>query len=197
LNATVTHAYNLGTEAAMRTVPLSVLDSVRIAAPCPVAWESMTGDARVRHCDQCNLKVFNISDMTRDEADAFLRDAAGIRAAGGRVCAGFWRRGDGTILLKDCPVGLAKVRAALARKMSRIAAALALLVGAGAAVGGKSEETRLKWREPFSAIARALNPVAPFLGPMVRPQQRWLAGSIMIAPPPPLQINGSQQNGGQ
>jgi hypothetical protein len=181
----------------MRTVPLSVLDSVRIAAPCPVAWESMTGDARVRHCDQCNLKVFNISDMTRDEADAFLRDAAGIRSAGGRVCAGFWRRGDGTNLLKDCPVGLAKLRAALARRVSRTAAALALLVGAGAAVGGKSEETRLKWREPFSAIARALNPVAPFLGPMARQQQRqWLAGDICVVPAP-INQGGGQQNGGQ
>jgi hypothetical protein len=197
VNGQVINAYNQGTEAPMRTVPLSVLENVRIAAPCPVAWESMTGDARARHCDQCNLKVFNISDMTRDEADAFLRDAAGIKAAGGRVCAGFWRRSDGTILLKDCPVGLAKVRAALARKVSRIAAALALLLGAGAAVG-RPAESRLKWREPFAAIARVLNPVAPFLGPMARQQQRqWLAGDICVMPAPVNQGSGGQQNGGQ
>lgn len=172
----------------MRTVHLSLLDRVKVASPCPVAWESMTGGERVRHCDQCNLKVFNISDMTRAEAEAFLADAAGIKANGGRVCAGFWKRADGTILTRDCPVGLAAARAALARRLSRIAAGLALLFSAAAAVGTRrTEDQRLRGLEPFASIARVLNPVAPFLGPMVQPRQTWIAGDVCVAPPPSTQ----------
>jgi hypothetical protein len=167
----------------MRTVKLGVLDQVKIASPCPVAWADMQGDDRTRHCDQCNLNVHNISDMTRDEAEAFLVQAA---STGGRVCAGFWRRDDGTILTKDCPVGLAAVRAAFARRLSRVAAGFALVFSAITAMGMRSraDENRLKEMEPFSGIARVLSPVAPFLGPMAKPARQIWTGGVVCLPPP-------------
>jgi len=40
------------------------LNRLRIASPCPTAWEQMAGDDRVRFCDPCNLHVYNIGQMT-------------------------------------------------------------------------------------------------------------------------------------
>ena len=84
---------------------LDVLSNVRIASPCTARWEDMTGDEKRRHCAQCNLDVFNFSAMTAPEAAALAE-----RAREGRVCARFYRRADGTMLLADCPVGLAALR---------------------------------------------------------------------------------------
>lgn len=76
------------------------LDSIRVAAPCPMSWEKMTGDDRIRHCHECKLNVYNLSDMTRAEAERL------IASREGRLCVRFYRRSDGTILTRDCPRGL-------------------------------------------------------------------------------------------
>jgi len=73
----------------------------------------MAGDERIRFCNQCNLNVYNISAMTRSEAESFIVNAEG------RICARFYRRADGAVLTQDCPIGLRAVR----RKVSRAAAA--------------------------------------------------------------------------
>ena len=85
---------------------LPVLDDVRVAAPCRASWDAMTridGD-RVRHCGDCDKRVYNLSQMTRDEAEAL------IVAHEGKLCVRYYRRADGTILTKDCPVGVGKRR---------------------------------------------------------------------------------------
>ncbi|HKQ79802.1 MAG TPA: carboxypeptidase-like regulatory domain-containing protein [Blastocatellia bacterium] len=89
------------------------LDRIAVASPCPVAWDDMSGDERVRFCNQCNLNVYNISAMTKAEAESVISNTEG------RVCARFYRRSDGRILTRDCPVGLRSVR----KKVSRAAAA--------------------------------------------------------------------------
>lgn len=91
-----------------------MLENIHVAAPCPADWEKMLGDSRVRHCGECNLNVYNISEMTQLEAEDF------IRSHEGRLCVRFFRRADGTILTKNCPRGVK----ALARRISRIAAAM-------------------------------------------------------------------------
>jgi hypothetical protein len=93
---------------------LPILENIHVAAPCPADWEKMSGSAHVRHCGECNLNVYNISEMTRREAENL------IRAHEGRLCVRFYRRADGTILTQNCPAGLK----ALARRISRIAAAV-------------------------------------------------------------------------
>jgi len=173
----------------MPTVSLNMLDQVRIASPCPVRWDDMHGDDRLRRCDECNLNVHNISGLSRSEAEAFLRRAADVSARGLRVCVGYWRRPDGTILTRDCPVGLAAARAAVARRLSRVTAVLGLVFAAAVTLGrGRSHgasDGSLSEVEPFSAIARALNPVAPFLGPMAKPTQFiWTAGDVCLTPSP-------------
>lgn len=89
------------------------LNRIRIASPCSVGWENMSGDDRVRFCDECSLHVYNISEMTAREAHALVTETEG------RICARFYRRADGTILTKDCPVGLKALR----RRISRTAGA--------------------------------------------------------------------------
>ncbi len=86
---------------------LPVLDDIRVAAPCKASWDAMTPvspDGRVRSCAECNKRVYNLSEMTRDEAQALLV------AFEGKLCARFYRRADGTILTKDCAVGVSKRR---------------------------------------------------------------------------------------
>jgi carboxypeptidase family protein len=95
------------------------LDRIAVASPCPMAWNDMVGDDRVRFCKQCNLNVYNISAMTKSEAESFIANAEG------RICARYYRRGDGAIMTQDCPVGLRAVRKRVSRAT---AAALSALV---------------------------------------------------------------------
>jgi hypothetical protein len=104
----------------------SPLSKVRVASPCPADWDSMIGDERVRFCGQCELHVYNLSAMTKAQAENLI-----VRTEG-RLCVRFYRRKDGSILTRDCPVGLARLK----RRMSRIRRAVAsMLLGffAGAA----------------------------------------------------------------
>jgi hypothetical protein len=96
---------------------MSLLDDVMIAAPCNLAWDEMPGDERVRHCRHCNKNVYNISSMTKLEAEQFLQKN------GTSECLRIYRRADGTILTDNCPVGLRKLRDK-ARTILRITAAI-------------------------------------------------------------------------
>jgi hypothetical protein len=87
--------------------------NARIASPCSANWEQMHGDNRVRHCAECNLQVFNFSEMTSTEIESV------VAVTTGRLCARFYQRTDGTMLTKNCPVGF---RSAILRA-SHVAAA--------------------------------------------------------------------------
>lgn len=100
-----------------------VLDDLKIASPCAVAWSSMTGDERVRDCSQCRLRVYNLSEMTRPEAEKLITEKEG------RLCVRIYRRADGTVLTQDCPVGLRALRLRLLRAGGAVFALLALLAG--------------------------------------------------------------------
>jgi len=92
----------------------SPLNNVRVAAPCPADWDQMLGNNRSRFCGHCNLNVYNLSAMSRSEAEDF------IARSEGRVCIRYYRRKDGTIITENCPVGLRRLK----KRMSQIAAAL-------------------------------------------------------------------------
>ena len=91
-----------------------MIQNVRIASPCPAAWEKMIGDDRVRHCRECNLNVYNFSAMSEREIKRL------IAAREGRLCARIYQRADGTILTQNCPVALTR----LVERLSRIAGAI-------------------------------------------------------------------------
>ncbi|CAN5550811.1 hypothetical protein BH10BDE1_BH10BDE1_33240 [soil metagenome] len=82
------------------------LSKIQIASPCHEDWSKMSGDERSRHCAACKLNVFNVSEMTKAEAEAMILSRLGKE----RVCVKLMRRHDGTIITKDCPVGLSRVR---------------------------------------------------------------------------------------
>ena len=104
----------------------SPLDGVRVAAPCPADWERMVGDERMRYCDSCSLHVYNLSGMTRREAEAL------VTSTEGRLCVRFYRRADGTILTRNCPVGLSAVRRRVSRAAgATLSAALGFFAGLG------------------------------------------------------------------
>lgn len=104
------------------------LDDVAIASPCSADWNQMVGDDRRRLCAQCKLHVHDLSAMTSEEALAFLQNVGS-----GRACVRLFRRADGRVLTKDCPVGL---RARLRRARARVAALwLALWAGPSACSG--------------------------------------------------------------
>ncbi len=82
---------------------------MRVASPCSVGWETMTGNERVRRCISCELNIFNTVEMTTREVERL------IHTHEGRLCIRMYRRADGTVLTRDCPVGLLAVRKRVAR----------------------------------------------------------------------------------
>jgi hypothetical protein len=78
----------------------------------------MVGDERVRHCDSCQLNVYNFSEMTRREVESLVLKTEG------RLCGRMYRRADGTILTRDCPVGLRAVRLKVAKFAGAVFATL-------------------------------------------------------------------------
>jgi hypothetical protein len=150
---------------------ISSLDRIRVASPCPVSWYNMAGDERVRHCSHCNQHVFNLSDMSRDEAEAL------IRANHGGLCVRYYQRADGTVMTSDCPEAR--------RRKHRLVAAMALglstfLLGLFAwwqllpgASKDAEEGSRLRDRQPFRAIFEWLAPEPPpvLMGAICPPPQ--------------------------
>jgi uncharacterized surface anchored protein len=113
--------------------PSIKLDNLRVATPCPISWGQMTGNDRVRFCDHCQLNVYNISELTRLEAETL------IASTEGRLCARIYRRADGTVLTKDCPVGLRALRKRISK---RVAAVFAAMVSLSAAAAGQQQSKK-------------------------------------------------------
>jgi hypothetical protein len=94
------------------------LNNIKIASPCSSDWSEMIGDERRRFCGACKLNVYNFSGMSQREAENLLLNSEG------RLCVRFYKRADGTILTKDCPIGWQAIK----RRVSKIATAFASLV---------------------------------------------------------------------
>lgn len=112
------------------------LNQLRIAAPCYATWSEMEGDDRVRYCSLCKLNVYNVSSMTSAEAEELIRNTEG------RLCARLRLRADGTVITRNCPVGLAAVRHRLALAF---AASLAIVTAGFAMIprpGGPTKEAK-------------------------------------------------------
>ena len=95
-----------------------LLNDLRIASPCNVPWERMSGTERVRHCGQCDLRVYDISQLTRGQALDLITNNEG------RLCLRLHRRADGTVITRDCPVGLRALRRRVAWRASAMLTAI-------------------------------------------------------------------------
>lgn len=45
---------------------------LRMESPCTESWEGMQGNHRIRCCEKCNRKVFNIANMTESEVISLI-----------------------------------------------------------------------------------------------------------------------------
>jgi len=92
----------------------------------------MDGDDQMRHCRLCKKNVYDLSSMTRAEAEKLL-----LASIGDQICVRFHRRADGKILTSDCHVG----RMAMWRRMATAAAAgvMVLITGLTKASNMSSE----------------------------------------------------------
>lgn len=73
----------------------SKLQTLRIPKPCSTDWENMTGDDRIRFCDQCNKQVFHLSAMTERQAEAI------IAATRSNLCVRITTRKDGSVVTTE------------------------------------------------------------------------------------------------
>ena len=83
----------------MTTKYTSPLNNLKVASPCSQDWNRMIGTERKRYCGECRLNVYNLSGMSRTEAENLIVNSEG------RLCVRFFKREDGTVLTQDCPVG--------------------------------------------------------------------------------------------
>ncbi len=102
---------------------IKFLDRVEIAAPCHADWDKMEGDDRARHCQDCRLNVYNLSDMSQKEAEELVR-----KNEGQRLCVRFYRRKDGTIITDNCPVGVRRLRNLAIAKWAALASAVSAML---------------------------------------------------------------------
>ena len=151
------------------------LENLRIASPCSADWDGMYGDERKRFCGECKLNVYNLSGMTRYDAEHLLRMSEG------RICVRYYQRRDGTVLTQNCPVGWALVK----QRVSATAAALfSLLVGLFAGLYSTSY---------FGRRSAVMGDVA-FPVSMGKPTSGPLMGNIAIPAPTPTLTHSRDEN---
>lgn len=142
---------------------LPLLDQIRVASPCPAKWEEMVGNDRKRFCLSCDKHVFNLSALSREDAEQFLAENAG-----GEVCVRYYQRADGTIMTSDCSVGV--------RRKNRKKLALAV-AGAGAmAFGAVAALMHHRKEQEVGKIA---------MGAIAMPDPRPTDPADLLGPPPP------------
>lgn len=174
-------------EDAKARAKLPVLPNIKVATPCRADWNQMVGDDRVRHCGSCDKDVFNLSAMTRDEAEAL------IVAKAGDLCARYYQRHDGTIILKDCSVGVAQKRK---RRVIAAGAAGLLAMGGAAAwfakqrgphetmgsIGADPSIEQVQMTVHAEALDDSPPPAPPVIPQVEEPEMRPTMGAVAISP---------------
>jgi len=134
--------------------PLNILETARVASPCPEPWSRMHGDERVRFCTRCMLHVYNLSEMTQTRAEALILEKEG------RLCAAYYQRPDGTSMTRDCPVGLRAVRRKVLRAAAGVAAVFVAMIQTVALLASPSPRRSIALRqaEPTASLTRRIWP---------------------------------------
>jgi hypothetical protein len=149
------------------------LDNISVASPCSQNWNQMIGSEQKRYCGECKLNVYNLSGMSRTEAENLILNSEG------RLCVRFYKRADGTLLTKDCPVGWRAVK----RRISRTAtAAFSLIVGLLGGLGFTSAVTGTKKARLLSVLTTPTPPV--MMGDIVEDPKNIIMGGIRPATDP-------------
>lgn len=143
------------------------LEDVRVATPCRADWDKMQGDDRARFCGSCTKHVYNLSDMTRADAERLIAEKEG------HLCVRFYQRADGTMLTKDCPVGITQRR----RPFWALTGGFAALMASAVAVFGGSADA--------STPVQHVSPNVPWRSSVEQWREVPLLGSVvnMVSPP--------------
>lgn len=137
----------------------NLLDHVSIASPCSADWQDMRGDERRRFCASCKLHVHDLSAMTREQAEDVLRGAGK-----GRVCVRLFRRADGRVLTRDCPVGWRRqLRAAWVRAAALCISLWSSAVGCVRPQSGAVEPSPVPTSTPGEYLMGDIVPPSPSL----------------------------------
>ncbi len=149
------------------------LEEVRVATPCRADWNKMQGDDKSRFCQSCAKNVYNLSEMTRSEAETLVREKEG------QLCVRFFQRADGTVLTTDCAVGTKS-----SRRMGRVSAAMLTILAApflmvsAALAGSHSAQSNLvdslRNKPVVGALVNKISP-QPSSGMM-------MTGAVAVAP---------------
>jgi hypothetical protein len=146
-----------------------ILTQIRVASPCNAAWDQMDGDERSRFCRACSKHVYNLSEMSRTEAEALVREKEG------RLCVRFYRRRDGTVLTDNCPVGLRAMRRALLMQIGFVGSVMAAVPILAPLGRWLKPESPLWEKEPFHTAGLRLGIIKPqrmmIMGAMAAPSQ--------------------------
>lgn len=99
----------------------NLLDRVCIAMPCSMDWDQMKGNDQVRLCGGCNKNVFNISAMSKKEAEAVLKSPQAH-------CLQIARHEDGSLVTDEQPRLLRTLRSFAKKSASAALSLLAILL---------------------------------------------------------------------
>jgi hypothetical protein len=135
------------------------LSRLTIATPCPMDWDRMSGDDRVRYCTACGQHVQDFAKMTAADASSLLRDNDSD------VCGRLSRLPDGTLMTADHPVAAASTSRPW---QYRIRSLMGVIAGVAAILG----ISRLFAEDP-SKPPRTTKPV-----PLIRPYM----GKVALRP---------------
>ena len=160
------------------------LNNIKVASPCSADWNEMLGDARKRFCGECKLNVYNLSEMSKQDAEELLLKSEG------RLCVRFYQRNDGTVITKDCPVGWK----AFKQRVSKVSAAvISLVIGLFTSLGftfAYNKMTESNYERTMGTVAYPTPKRTPT--PKTTPSPRVVMGDI--ADPPPTPKNTPKQN---
>jgi len=135
------------------------VNNLRVASPCSVGWETMSGDERVRRCHSCKLNIYNISEMTKTEIEDLITKREE------RVCIRLYKRHDGTVLTKDCSVGF---RAYQKRAARFAGAALAAILGLFSVSFGQENDKKIIDASKIKIVRTANQSQTSIVGGIVR-----------------------------
>src|SRR5438045_6076304 len=124
---------------------------LRIASACPMFWENMIGDSRVRFCAKCQLNVYNLTTMSEIEAKNL------VQRNEGRLCVRLYDRGDQTATAQDCSQRRAR------KKVRR-----AFVIGALLLVAATSRILGTQLRLDRSALPPIMKQIAEWIDPEPR-----------------------------
>jgi hypothetical protein len=167
------------------------LDQIEVASPCHASWAAMQGDQRVRFCRDCKLNVYNLSAMTRVEAQQLVQQREG------RLCVRFYRRPDGTVLTRDCPIGFRAVRDRFFRTVAAIVGLTVTLLSGTLFAGALNRRAASGLLRPAQAFANWIEPArgmppvmgtVPVMGGCAPP-----ASPVPATPNPPISGPITQQ----